>query len=505
MKRAIAIYARKSVERADSISIESQIEFCQFEARGEECKVYSDNGYSGKNMQRPAFNQMMNDIRRGKIRSVIVYKLDRISRSILDFSGMMELFQEYDVQFISATEKFDTSSPMGRAMLNICIVFAQLERETIQQRVTDAYYSRCKKGFYMGGRPPYGYKLMDAVVDGIKTAKYCPVDDEMLDVQMMYRVYAQPHTTLGDVVRELKTRVNGERRSRIWTATRIGELLRNPIYCRADHTIYQFFKSQNANMYNDPDSFIGINGLYLFKGASNKNSKNSDLSGREIVIAPHEGIVDSRTWLICRKKLMNNKRSISMGKANNSWLVGLTKCGSCEHALTIKKSPRKDSVVRYFCCYIKSESHRCDGVGRTIRADPFEEEIRHEIEKKLASLSITAPVNDSSVSKQIDMYRIEIAKIESAIQALVDKIPESTDAVMQYINNKIADLDKQKLRLEQQISDLQDSTDTAQIAKLENCMSVWDNLSLDDKTGVARLLINRILVYQDHTHIEWKI
>ena len=72
---------------------------------------------------------------------------------------MMELFQEYDVEFVSSTEKFDTSTPMGRAMLNICIVFAQLERETIQKRVTDAYYSRCLKGFHMSGQAPYGYQL----------------------------------------------------------------------------------------------------------------------------------------------------------------------------------------------------------------------------------------------------------------------------------------------------------------------------------------------------------
>ena len=77
----------------------------------------------------------------GKIRRVIVYMLDRISRSILDFANMMELFQEYDVEFVSSTEKFDTSPPVGSDVLNICIVFAQLECETIQKHVTDAYYS----------------------------------------------------------------------------------------------------------------------------------------------------------------------------------------------------------------------------------------------------------------------------------------------------------------------------------------------------------------------------
>ena len=155
--RIDAIYARQSVDKKDSISIESQIEFCKYELKGGNCKEYTDKGYSGKNTDRPKFQELVRDIKRGLIAKVVVYKLDRISRSILDFANMMELFQQYDVEFVSSTEKFDTSTPMGRAMLNICIVFAQLERETIQKRVTDAYYSRSQRGFKMGGKAPYGF------------------------------------------------------------------------------------------------------------------------------------------------------------------------------------------------------------------------------------------------------------------------------------------------------------------------------------------------------------
>lgn len=146
-----ALYFRQSVERVDSISIESQLEYCKYETRGNPYKEYIDRGYSGKNTNRPAFEEMLEDIRQGKISRVIVYKLDRISRSILDFANMMDIFQKYNVEFVSSTERFDTSTPIGRAMLNICIVFAQLERETIQKRVTDAYYSRCKRGFTWAG------------------------------------------------------------------------------------------------------------------------------------------------------------------------------------------------------------------------------------------------------------------------------------------------------------------------------------------------------------------
>ena len=108
--REDVIYARQSVDRKDSISIESQIDFCKYELKGGSCRVFKDKGYSGKNTDRPEFQKLLGEIRKGKVRRVVVYKLDRISRSILDFANMMELFQEYDVEFVSSTEKFDTST-----------------------------------------------------------------------------------------------------------------------------------------------------------------------------------------------------------------------------------------------------------------------------------------------------------------------------------------------------------------------------------------------------------
>ena len=158
MSRIDAIYTRQSVDRIDSISVESQVEFCKREVVESNYAVYTDKGYSGKNVERPAFQDLMKDIEAGKIGRVIVYRLDRISRSVLDFANVIDVFQKHKVEFVSTMEKFDTGTPIGKAMLMIVMIFAQLERETIQQRVTDAYHSRSKRGFYMGGRIPYGYK-----------------------------------------------------------------------------------------------------------------------------------------------------------------------------------------------------------------------------------------------------------------------------------------------------------------------------------------------------------
>ena len=188
-----ALYARQSVEKVDSISIESQLEYCRHEARGNPCREYIDRGYSGRNTNRPAFEQLLADVRQGKVARVIVYKLDRISRSILDFANMMQLFQQHRVEFVSSTERFDTSTPIGRAMLHICIVFAQLERETIQKRVTDAYYSRCKKGLYMGGRVPYGFARQQTVLDPPRIRAAADIMEACVGY-ILYRDWFHAHT-----------------------------------------------------------------------------------------------------------------------------------------------------------------------------------------------------------------------------------------------------------------------------------------------------------------------
>ena len=165
-----ALYGRQSIEKKDSISVESQLEYCKYETHGNPYIEYADRGFSGKNTNRPDFEKMMSDIKAGKIKRVIVYKLDRISRSILDFANMMEVFQEYHVEFVSSTEKFDTSTPIGNAMLNISIVFAQLERETISERITDNYYMRAKSGAWTGGPAPFGFSIQKKIHNGKKVS-----------------------------------------------------------------------------------------------------------------------------------------------------------------------------------------------------------------------------------------------------------------------------------------------------------------------------------------------
>ena len=157
----IAIYARQSIEKKDSLSIETQIKFCRnhinTKPNKEEIKIYQDSGYSGKNTNRPDFEKLMSDIDNGLINKIVVYKLDRISRNLLDFMNMYKKFKLNKVDFCSVYDTFDTTTPMGRGMLKIAMVFAEMERATIQMRVKDNYYERIKDGRWAGGPAPFGF------------------------------------------------------------------------------------------------------------------------------------------------------------------------------------------------------------------------------------------------------------------------------------------------------------------------------------------------------------
>ena len=143
---AVALYARKSVERENSISCETQIEYCREmikpDERDEKVIEYIDNGFSGGNINRDGFQDMMREVKHGKISKIIVYRLDRISRSLSDFVNILNVLKEHNVKFISSQESFDTSSTYGEMILKILMVFAEFERQSIIERVTQAYAHR---------------------------------------------------------------------------------------------------------------------------------------------------------------------------------------------------------------------------------------------------------------------------------------------------------------------------------------------------------------------------
>ncbi|MCM1113576.1 MAG: recombinase family protein [Muribaculum sp.] len=514
-----ALYARQSIEKKDSISVESQLEYCRYETHGEACIEYTDRGFSGKDTNRPGFEKMMNDIRTGKIKRVIVYKLDRISRSILDFANMMEIFQKYHVEFVSSTEKFDTSTPIGRAMLNICIVFAQLERETIQKRVTDAYYARCKRGFYMGGRVPYGYRLRETVIDNIRTSMYEEVPEESEQLKLIYSMYADTDNSLGDIVRYLNEHQIKNLRGANWNTARISEMLRNPVYVEADIDVYQFFQSQGANIYNPASDFTGYNACYLYKGTVSTTRKQCDLSDKEIVLAPHKGFIPSKTWLACRVRCLNNRQSTKTCKPKNSWLVGKVKCGNCGYALTIRKA--KTKWGRYFVCSQSGNHGNCKGAGCTVYADVLEKYMFRAIKERLSEFTaleetafgegMVACVADTGENgrkafRQGNITKkIRLTQIEEEIDELLSKVSGASGVLMKYIDEKVSELDTERKALQEEIVTANVTDTEGKLKQITNHVNTWETLSPPDRQAVVDTLIKVIRIADGNIEITWNI
>jgi len=500
--RIDAIYARQSVDKADSISVQSQVEFCKYELKGGNCKEYIDKGYSGKNTDRPKFQELVRDIQNGLIAKVVVYKLDRISRSILDFANMMVLFQKYNVEFVSSTEKFDTSTPMGRAMLNICIVFAQLERETIQKRVSDAYYSRNQKGFNMGGRTPYGFHTEPVVMQGINTKKLVPNPNEIEHIKLIFEMYAQPQTSYGDIVRyfaEGGILFYGKELSR----PTLAQFLRNPVYVKADLNVYDFFKNQGTTIANDASDFTDTNGCYLYKLRETEKRNSNSLKDLMLVIAPHEGIIDSALWLKCRKKLMNNKTIQSGRKAKNTWLAGKIKCGRCGYALmTITTAV----IYRYLRCTKHLDNNSCKGPG-TLHTDKLEQFVYEQMVEKLEDFkTLTGKKKARQTNPKLATAHTELAKVETEIEKLVDSLTGANPVLLSYVNVKIEELDCQRQSLNKKIADLSIQTISAdQIDKISDYLGEWENISFEDRQQVLNSLVSQIRATNEKVEIIWKI
>ncbi|MEW5894470.1 MAG: recombinase family protein [Candidatus Omnitrophota bacterium] len=164
-----AIYTRKSTDEGreqDFTSLDAQRESAESYIASQKQRgwvtletKYDDFGFTGANMERPALQQLIKDIKEAKIDCVVVYKVDRLSRALMDFSKLLNLFDQYGVTFVSVTQHFNTDSSMGRLTLNILLSFAQFERELISERITDKIGASRRKGKHMGGCPPLGYNL----------------------------------------------------------------------------------------------------------------------------------------------------------------------------------------------------------------------------------------------------------------------------------------------------------------------------------------------------------
>jgi site-specific DNA recombinase len=187
-----AIYTRKSSEEGleqEFNSLHAQREACEAFIKSQRHEgwshlreAYDDGGRSGGNMERAALQQLLTDIQAGKIDVVVVYKIDRLTRSLADFAKIVEIFDAKGVSFVSVTQQFNTTTSMGRLTLNVLLSFAQFEREVTGERIRDKIAASKRKGMWMGGVPPLGYQARDR--------KLIVIEAEAETVRHIFRRYA---------------------------------------------------------------------------------------------------------------------------------------------------------------------------------------------------------------------------------------------------------------------------------------------------------------------------
>lgn len=225
-KRA-ALYVRVSTKHQvdkDSLPLQRKKlkEYCKL-IDIPEFRIFEDDGYSAKNTERPMFQEMMAHIRNGEFSHLIVWKVDRVSRNLLDFAGMYQELKDHKVTFISLNEQFDTSTPIGGAMLKIILIFAELEREMTSERVTAIMLDRAENGLWNGARLPFGF-----AVDP-ETKTLVPVPEEKEIVKMIFDLYEKFHSCR-KVARFLQQNNIKQKYHTEWLPEYIRRTLRNELY-----------------------------------------------------------------------------------------------------------------------------------------------------------------------------------------------------------------------------------------------------------------------------------
>lgn len=315
-----AIYTRKSTEEGldqDYNSLAAQYDAAEAYIRsqvGEGWVLveddYSDAAISGGTMERPALKRLLNDVEGGKVDMVVVYKIDRLSRSLLDFATIAKLLENHGAGFVSVTEKFDTSSAIGKLHLNIILSFAQFERELASERIRDKVAASKKKGLWMGGHPPLGYDVEDRklVVNRTEAATIRDIFKRFSIMQSVIHLVSELQAE-GVTTKTFYNRKGELRHGKPITPSVLHYMLRNPVYIGK--------VSHKGNLYD----------------------------------GQHDAIISMDLWEDVQSVFKETPRRCAKSNHTDtaSPLNGLVTCGRCECAMTHTFTRKKEGkIYRYY-------------------------------------------------------------------------------------------------------------------------------------------------------------
>jgi site-specific DNA recombinase len=473
-----AIYTRKSTEEGleqEFNSLDAQRESGEAYIKsqtheGWECltEQYDDGGFTGGNMERPALKRLLVDIDAEKIDCVVVYKVDRLSRSLLDFARMMESFDKHHVSFVSVTQQFNTASSMGRLVLNVLLSFAQFEREIISERTRDKIAAARRKGKWAGGHPLLGYNIDP------KGFKLVVNEDEAFQVRAIFDLYLE-HQAMIPVVMELDrrgwsnkrwtTRKGRERGGKPFTKTNLHKLLTNVTYA----------------------------GKIRYKN--------------EIHAGEHDAILDSTTWQRVQSLLQRNGRTGGALVRNKfgALLKGMLRCVPCGCAMTPTHTTKDGNKrYRYYVCSgaQKRGWHTCP--SKSIPAGEIERFVVDQIKcigNDPALLNETfaaaraqgnARVADlkaeqRGLERELGRWNVEVRKLSSDATALaVSRLADLQERI-RHAERRATEINEQMVALGQEMVDEHEIT-----LALSVFDPVWDSLTQREQARIVQLLVEQI-------------
>ena len=477
-----AIYTRKSTEEGldqDFNSLDAQREAGEAFVKAQQhegwvClpERYDDGGFSGGNVDRPGLRKLMEDVEAGKVDVIVVYKIDRLSRSLLDFAKLMQTFEERRVSFVSVTQQFNTASSMGRLILNVLLSFAQFEREIIGERTRDKIAATRRKGKWSGGRPILGYDL------DRERRKLVINEEEATLVRGIFQLYLD-HQSLLPVVRELENRgwVNKrwinlqgkESGGQPFTKTSLHRLLTNPI-------------------------FIG------------------QVRYRDEI---HEGeqppIIEQEVWDRAQALLKRNGNNggCLVRNKHGAILKGLLRCAACGCSMTPSHTKKKEKLYRYYTCVraqkkgwdqcpVKSiPAHEIESLIlqqiRVIGEDPALlqqtlAEAKRQDEERLAELES----EKRQLERDCQHWHNEMRATSGKVQAY----EKSSDVITQLaeLQDRIAQVEQRILKVSEHIPEMRNQRHHESEMALAVRMfdPLWESLTPIEQMQVVHLLIEQV-------------
>lgn len=533
------IYSRKSRFTGKGESVENQVEMCRSyiasiygPEAAEAALVYEDEGFSGGNLERPQFKKMMKDSHKQKFAAIVVYRLDRISRNIGDFAKLIEDLGDRDIDFISIKEQFDTSSPMGRAMMYIASVFSQLERETIAERIRDNMHELAKTGRWLGGMTPTGYASEGVTTvspDGKsrKAYKLTPIPEELNLVKTIFQVFMETGSQC-KVDEYLLERQIKTKRGNSFTRYAIRGILDNPVYMIADEDAYNYLVANNVELYADKSAFDGVHGIMAYNRTLQKTGKSNQINPMDewiVSVGKHPGLIPGAQWVAVQEKLALNKaKSYRKPRSNVALLSGLLICGKCGDYMRPKATQRKtaegDTIFTYMCSTKeRSCSKVCDmknANGNTLDAKVVS--VIKEMGQRSNSLSTqlmqTKQVlrgNQEGYNAELAKVRAEIEETEAQSRSLVDSLSRAGGtAAEKYIMERIEELNQSAENARRRMQELESIVQQHELADMEFDIldqmlrqfgESIDDFGLEQKRAAVRALVKRVVWDGENIHL----